>query len=203
MAESRATIEIDGTDVSDDLLRAGAEVEVDEAIGEPDAATVTMSITATAEGEWPSPIDALTTPGAELRVRVEHDDVAYTFAGVTVSAAWTIAPDGASSVVCRALDHTVDMDRVERVVAWPGTADSAIASSIFASYGFAAEVETTPAGPDPDVFTPVQRATDWMYLRALAAKRGYSTFLEVDGDKVTGHFRPIDPTASPSATRRH
>ena len=200
MADSRATIEIGGTDVSTDVLRAGAQVEVEEAIGEPDAATITMSISPTDDGEWPSALDGLAEPGVELTVRIEHDEVTYTFAGVAVGATWTIAPDGDSTLVCRALDHTVDMDRAERVVAWPGTADSAIASSIFAAYGFAAEVDTTPAGPDPDVFTPVQRATDWMFLRSLAAKWGFSTLLEVDGDKVTGHFRAIDPLAAPSAT---
>ena len=202
MSDTRATIEIGGSDVSEEVLRAGARIEVEEAIGEPDAATISVAITPTAEGEWPSIIDDLATPSAELRVTVEHDDVVYTFAGLAIGATWTIAPAGYSEVVCRALDHTVEMDRVERTVAWPGSADSAIASSIFGSYGFAADVETTPAGPDPDVCTPIQRATDWAYLRSLAGRWGYATFLEVAGDKVTGHFRPIDPTASPSATLR-
>lgn len=202
MSDTRLRIEIDGADVTGDLVAAGAQVEVEEAIGEPAAASITTALSPTDDGEWPSPVDGLAAPGAELRVRVEHGDVTYTFSGIAVGATWTIAPDGDSKIVCRALDHTVEMDRVERTVAWPGTADSAIASTIFASYGFAAEVETTPAGPDPDVFTPMQRCTDWMFLRALAAKWGFSTFVEVDGDKVTGHFRRIDPLASASATLR-
>lgn len=202
MADTRVTIELGGDDVSDDVLRAGAQIEVEEAIGEPDAATITVALAPTSDGEWPSPIDALTIPDAELRVRVEHGDVAYTFAGIAVGATWTIAPDGTSQLVCRALDHTVEMDRVERTVAWSGTADSAVAASIFSDYGLAAQIETTPAGPDPDVFTPIQRGTDWAYLRMLADRWGYSTFLEVDGDKVTGHFRPLDPLAAPMATLR-
>lgn len=202
MSDTRVTIEIAGNDVSADVLRAGAQIDVEEAIGEPDAASVTIAIEPTTEGDWPSAIDALAAPGAALRVRVEHDDVAYTFDGIAVGASWTIAPNGASQIVCRALDRAAEMDREERTVAWPGTADSAIASSIFGSYGFATDVETTPAGPDPDVFTPVQRATDWAFLQMLAAKRGYSVFLEVDGDKVTGHFRAVDPLAPPSATLR-
>ncbi len=202
MSDTRVTIEITGSDVTDDVLRAGAQIEVEEAIGEPDAASVTLSISPTSEGEWPSLLDDLASPGAELRIRVERDDVTYTFAGIAVGASWTIAPNGASQIVCRALDHTAEMDRVERTVAWPGTADSAIASSIFAAYGWATEIETTPGGPDPDVFTPIQRGTDWSFLRLLAAKWGYSTFIEVDGDKVTGHFRRIDPLAPPSATLR-
>jgi hypothetical protein len=36
----------------------------------------------------------------------------------------------------------------------------------------------------------------------LAAKWGYATFLEVDGDKTIGHFRLVDPLASPSAELR-
>ena len=85
---------------------------------------------------------------------------------------------------------------------WPGTADSAIASTIFGSYGFATEVETTPSGPDPDAFTPIQRATDLTFLRSLAAKWGFSAYLEADGDKVVGHFHLIDPLAAPAATLR-
>lgn len=202
MSDTRCTIELAGRDASENLLRAGAQVEVEEAIGEPDAASLTLAITPTADGDWPSALDELTTPGAELRVRVEHDDVAYTFDGLAVGASWTISPNAGSQIVCRALDRSAEMDRVERTVAWSGTADSAIASSIYASYGFAAEVETTPAGPDPDVFTPMQRGTDWAYLQMLAGKWGYAAFLEVDGDQVTGHFRPIDPLAAPSATLR-
>lgn len=202
MSDTRLMIEVNGADVTEALLAAGAQVEVEEAIDEPDAASVTIGVEPTSSGEWPSPLDDLAAPGAGLVVTVRRTGAAYTFSGIVVGATWTIAPDGPSQLVCRALDRTVEMDREERVVPWPGTADSAIASSIFAGYGFAAEVETTPAGPDPDVFTPVQRATDWQFLRSLAAKWGYSTFLEADGDQVTGHFRPIDPLQAPEATLR-
>lgn len=202
MSDTRLTIEVNGADVTDALLAAGAEVEVEEAIDEADAASVMAGIQPSDSGEWASALDDLATPDAELVVAIRHGTTAYTFFGIVVGATWTIAPDAASQIVCRALDRTVEMDREERVVPWPGTADSAIASTIFARYGFATEVETTPAGPDPDVFTPIQRATDWQFLRSLAAKWGYSTFLEVDGDKVTGHFRRIDPLQTPVATLR-
>ena len=86
MSDTRATIEIAGSDVSEELLRGGAQIEVEEAIGEPDAASVTVAVEATKDGEWPSPIDQLAAPGAELRVRVEHDDETYTFDGSAVGA---------------------------------------------------------------------------------------------------------------------
>lgn len=202
MSDTRLTIEVNGDDVTEALLAAGAQVEVEEAIDEPDAASVTVGVEPTRSGEWPSPLDDLAAPGAELVVTIRRATTAYAFSGIVVGATWTIAPDGPSQLVCRALDRTVEMDRDERVVPWPGTADSAIASSIFASYGFATEVETTPPGPDPDLFTPIQRATDWQFLRSLASKWGYSTFLEAEGDKVTGHFGPIDPLQAPAATLR-
>jgi hypothetical protein len=202
MSDTRLRVEINGDELTADLLEAGAAVEVEEAIDEPDAASVTVGIEARSDGEWSSLLDDLAAPDAELIVTVSRSSDAYTFAGLVVGASWKIDAEGSSEIVVRAVDRTVEMDRIERVMSWPGSADSAIASTIFSSYGFAAEVEPTPAGPSPDVFTPMQRGTDLAFLRSLAAKWGYSVFLEVDGDKVVGHFRPIDPLASASASLR-
>ncbi len=202
MADTTVVAELNGDDRTKDLLEAGALIDVEEAIGEPDAASISVGIEAADDGEWTTMIDDLAAPDAELRVQVERTSGTYTFAGLVVGATWTIDAEGDSQLVVRAIDRTVEMDRVERVVPWPGTADSAIASSIFADYGFVAEVETTPAGPSPDVFTPIQRGSDWAFLQSMAAKWGYHTFLEVDGDKIVGHFRAIDPLAPASQTLR-
>jgi hypothetical protein len=202
MSDTRLSVDINGDELTDDLLEAGAEVEVEEAIDEPDAASITVGIEAHSDGEWSSLLDELAAPDAELVVNISRSSDAYTFSGLVVGASWTIDAEGASQIVVRAVDRTVEMDRVERVMSWPGSADSAIASTIFSSYGFAAEVEPTQSGPSPDAFTPLQRGTDLAFLRSLAAKRGYSMFLEVDGDKVVGHFRTIDPAAPSSASLR-
>ncbi len=196
MADTHLVAELNGDDQTKQLLEAGAVIDVEEAIGEPDAASISVGIEATDDGEWASMLDSLAAPDAELQIRVERPTGTYTFSGLVVAASWTIDSEGDSQLVVRAIDRTVEMDRVERVVPWSGTSDSAIASTIFGSYGFATEVESTPSGPSPDAFTPIQRGTDWAFLRSLAAKWGYATFLETDGDKVVGHFRPIDPMAS-------
>ncbi len=202
MSDTKLTVRADGEDVTEALLRAGAQVEVEEAIDEADAASITVGVESGADGEWTSLLDDLAAPDGALTITIEGADASYSFIGVVVGAQWTLDRDGPSSLVVRALDRSVEMDREERVVPWPGTADSAIASTIFGSYGFAAEVETTPSGPDPDAFTPIQRATDLTFLRSLAAKWGFSAYLEADGDKVVGHFHPIDPLAAPAATLR-
>ncbi|MGH1491150.1 MAG: hypothetical protein ACRBK7_17445 [Acidimicrobiales bacterium] len=194
MADTNVVIEVNGEDLTQTLLESGAEVDVEEAIDEPDAASVTIGLEATDDGQWVSVLDELAAPDAELVVRVVGTD-AYTFSGLVVGASWTIDAEGASQMVIRAMDRSVEMDRVEHVVPWPGTADSAIASTIFANYGFGAEVETTPSGPSPDAFTPMQRGTDWAFLKSLAAKWGYSVYLETDGDQTVGHFHPVDPLA--------
>lgn len=202
MADTHLVMQLNGEDRTKQLLAAGALVDVEEAIDEPDAASISMGIEATEDGEWTSMIDDLAAPNAELHIRVERPTGTYTFSGLVVGASWTIDAEGDSQVVVRAMDRTVEMDRVERVVPWSGTSDSAIASTIFGSYGFATEVVSTPPGPSPDVFTPMQRGTDWGFLRSLAAKWGYATFLETDGDKIVGHFRPIDPLAQAAHTLR-
>lgn len=200
MSDSRLIIEVSGADVTDELLGAGARVEVEEALDDADAASISVGVAAGADGEWTSGLDDLTFPDAELSIGVSSADRSYSFAGLVAGATWTIDTDGASQLVVRAVDRTAEMDRVEQVVAWPGAADSTIASSIFAAYGFATVVEATPAGPDPTAYTPVQRGTDWAFLRSLAAKWGYATFVEVEGTRTVGHFRPINPLAAPSET---
>lgn len=202
MADTTVVAELNGEDRTRQLLEAGALFEVEESMDEPDAASISVGIEATEDGEWTTIIDDLAAPDAELVVRVERASGVYTFSGLVVGATWTIDAEGESQLVVRALDRTVAMDREERVVPWPGTADSVIASTIFSNYGFGAEVETTPDGPSPDVYTPMQRGTDWAFLQSLAAKWGYATFLEADGDKIIGHFRSLDPRAEPSQTLR-
>ena len=96
-----------------------------------------------------------------------------------------------------AIDRTLELDSEEKVVAWPGSQDSTIAEAILSSYGFTPQVETTTDSPDPDVHIVLQRGSDLAFLRSLATKWGYATFLEATEAGIVGHFEPIDPLADP------
>jgi hypothetical protein len=162
-----------------------------------DAVTIVAEVSCGADGEWTSMLDPLVSPRTPVVVQLTRDGTSYRFDGKSAEAAWQLHAAGPSQLTVKALDRTVDMDAEEKVVAWPGTPDSGIASAIFGSYGFTTQVDDTPAGPDPDVTVAIQRATDWAYLRDLAAKWGYAAYLECDGEQVVGHFHALDPLADP------
>lgn len=193
---STLLVEIGGTELTTEDL-VGVEVTAEEATEEADAVTLVARLAATPEGEWTSVLDPLTTPRTPLVVQVTTADVTYRFDGYSTEAAWSIDANGSSRLTVKAIDRTVELDAEEKVTAWPGTTDSGIAEAIFSSYGLSAEVESTPAGPDPDVHVVLQRATDWAFVRSLARKWGYAAYLEADGEDVVGHFHPIDPLAEP------
>jgi hypothetical protein len=198
MNETYLRVDVDGEDVTRDLLDAGGQIEVEEALDEADGAVLTVGVEPDDAGEWTSVLDELAVPDTRLTISVEAADASFVFAGVVVSASWVLDADAVSQLTVKAVGLATTMDRVERVVPWPDIADSAIASTIFGSYGFATHVETTPRGADPDTFTPLQRGTDLAFLRSLARKWGFAAFVEVEGDKPTGHFRAIDPLVAPS-----
>jgi len=197
MPETRVLIEIDGDSVADDQLTQIAEIQAEEASDQADALTLVAQLDAGQDGEWTSLLDPLTTPRTKVAVQITRGDTLYRFEGLSTEAGWQIDADAGSQLTVKAVDRTLELDAEEKVAAWPGTSDSGIAEAIFASYGLGAEVEETPSGPDPDVHVVLQRATDWGFLRALAAKWGYAVYLESDGTELSGHFEPLDPLADP------
>lgn len=191
-------LEIDGTEATVDDLDAVLDLRVEEATAEADALTLAVRLEATPAGEWQSLLDPLTTPRTPVVAVLTRGDVTYCFDGYSSEASWQIDTQGASQLTVKAIDRVLDLDAEEKVVAWPGSRDSDIASAIFASYSLAPHVEPTAAAPEPDVHVVMQRGTDWAFVRALAAKWGYAAYLEADEPGVvTGHFHPIDPLADP------
>jgi hypothetical protein len=196
--DSRLLVQIDGQTLDPDDLAAIAEIQVEEASDLADAATLVTSITPDDTGEWTSALDALLDPTTPLVIQVDRGAASYRFEGKPVQASWTIDPEGSSQISVQAQDRTVELDAEEKVVAWPGTQDSAIAESILSSYPFiTAQVESTTDSPDPDVHIVLQRGSDLAFLRALATKWGFAVFLEATEDGIVGHFEPIDPLADP------
>jgi Phage tail baseplate hub (GPD) len=197
MPDTQLLIELDGDPVDGDDLHDLAEVQVEEATRDADAATLTARVVPGADGEWTSLLDPLVTPRTPVAVQITRGDVTYRFEGLSTEASWAIDAEGSSQLTVKAVDRTLELDLEEKVVAWPGTSESAVAEAIFGDHGMAAEVESTPTGPDPDVHVLIQRATDWAFLRSLAARWGYVAYLESDSGRTTGHFHPIDPLEDP------
>lgn len=198
MATTRMLLEIDGTEADRDTLDALIEVRAEEATDEADAAMVTMRVDPDANGGWPSLLDPLVTPRTPLAVRLERDGRSYRFDGYSARAVWDLDAEGRSTLTVLAIDRSLDLDREEKAVAWPGQRDSAMAETIFTEHKLRAEVASTPAGFDPDVHTVMQRGTDWSFVRELAVKWGYVAYLEADDSgQVTGHFHPPAPLAEP------
>jgi phage protein D len=197
MPDTQLLIEIDGEPIAAEDLDRLLDVQVEESSEEADALTLVARVEPGADGEWTSPLDALLTPQTPVAVEVSRGDATYRFDGFSTEAAWELDAQGSSRLTVKAVDRTLELDLVEKVVSWPGTSESAIAEAIFSSYGLASEVEETPAGPDPDVHVLIQRDTDWAFLRSLAGKWGYAAYLEAEAGSPVGHFHPLDPLAEP------
>jgi hypothetical protein len=195
--DSRLLVQIDGETLSADDLSAIGEIQVEEASDLADAATLVANLTPDETGEWISVLDPLLDRSTPLVIQVTRGEASYRFEGKPMQASWTIDPEGSSQISVQAQDRTLELDAEEKIVAWPGTQDSAIADAILSSYGFEPKVETTSDSPDPDVHVVLQRESDLAFLRALAAKWGFAVFLEATEAGIVGHFEPIDPLADP------
>ena len=199
MPDTCLHLELDGAEVSRTDLPRVLEVQVEEAADAADGASVVARIEAGDDGNWTSVLDRLTDPETPLVLAVSHGEVHYRFDGLSTEAAWQLDAAGSSRLTVKAVDRTLELDREEKTLSWPGSSDSAIAEAIFASHGLASDVEPTPPGPDADVHVTMQRGSDLAFLRSLADKWGYAVYLEADRHVVTGHFRQLDPLAEPQA----
>jgi hypothetical protein len=197
MSETRLFIEIDGTELTQDELGTLGQVGVEEALEQADAATLVARLEPRGDGEWASVLDALAEPRTSLVVQVSNGEASYRFDGLSAEASWHIDAEGDSQVTVKAVDRSLELDLEERIATWPGNSESSIAEAIFGQHGLLADVEETPAGPDPDVHIVLQRGTDLAFLRSLAAKWGYDVYLEAGEIGVTGHFHTTDPLADP------
>lgn len=197
MPETSLLIELDGEPMAADDLDQLIDVQVEESSVDADALTLVARVDASADGEWRSVLDPLATPRTAVAVEVAFGEVSYRFDGLSTEVAWELDAGGASRFTAKAIDRTIELGLEEKVVAWPGTSESAIAESIFSSYGIASEVEPTPPAPDPDVHVLTQRGTDWDFVRALGDRWGYASYLESEAGAVVGHFHPLDPLADP------
>lgn len=97
----------------------------------------------------------------------------------------------------RGMDGTVLMNREEKLKAWKGKKDSAIARDIFTKeYQFTVNKDTlkdTNIDYKEDFSTTTQRETDIQFLRRLARRNGYECFVRNN----EGYFRPPQLSGKP------
>ncbi|HZF20330.1 MAG TPA: hypothetical protein VE008_11560 [Burkholderiales bacterium] len=92
------------------------------------------------------------------------------------------------------LDHSVLMDREQKLKDWSGKKDSDIAHAILVDdHKFNAVIENTEIVHEEEVSTILQRETDMHFLRRLALRNGYECYVE----GKTAFFRPPQIDASP------
>ena len=189
-------LDVDGAPVDPAILGRLRRVEVEEHAGMADVLRLTfgLSVRADASG-WDVLDDDVFTRLARVRlfVSVGSNSSQPLIEGyvVDVKADFTNEPEGSRLSVV-AFDATVLMHLEEKVRAWPGMADSDIASAIFAEYGFGPEVEATQPARQENVMTVVQRGSDMQFLRMLAQRNGYECYVDLDpaGGQTVGHFHP-------------
>ncbi|WP_111135359.1 phage late control D family protein [Micromonospora deserti] len=202
MPETRTVITVDGTPLTAHQLELVQSVSVEESLGSPDKASVTVAMDTDNNSAWNSSLDALVAPATPFAVRVSRGGASYEIDARSVSANWNFAPGGLSTLTVEGMDRSVEMDRRDVQRLWQDTTDSTIAQTLFTQYGLAAQVESTPAGMDSATYSPQQSATDWAFLQGLAGRNGFDLHVESIGGVVTGVFKRIDPTAAAQTTIR-
>lgn len=204
MAEVSYLLTIGGQPADGELLASVQSLEVEDHADLADMLRLRIAIAVAAGGShWNVVDDGLFDRLANVRVsakvgpgRAEPVIDAYV---IDSRAAFSSEP-GRSVLDVVAMDATALLSLEEKVKSWPDQADSAIASSIFSDYGFTANVRDSQPVRQQEETTTIQRGTDIAFLRKLAERNGYETFVEVAADGGTeGHFHPPDLDEQPQA----
>jgi hypothetical protein len=89
------------------------------------------------------------------------------------------------------MDDAVVLDAFERTASYPDQSDADAVNEILGRYDIGANVEDTPERHAADHQLLVQRATDWQFIRYLARRNGFVSYLEFDAAAggVVGHFK--------------
>lgn len=191
------SLKIDGDAVSDADLAAIVDIQAEEGVDLGDALILAAEIRPRADGEWASPIDRLAMPGVKVSMELRSGSFVYRFEGTSAQAEWKKEGTAPPRLTVKAIDKSAELDAEERAKAWSGQTDSAIASSIFSTYHVQAKVDATTKALEPEVHVVLQRGSDWSFLLARAERCGFSVFFETEATGPVGHFRKLDPTASP------
>jgi len=197
MPETRTVITVDGSPLRGPDLDLVRSVSVEEALGSQAKVSLTVTMLTGARSAWTSPLDALVSAAKPFTVAISRGDETCSVDARSVGASWSFVPGGASTLTVEGLDRSVELDRRDVQRLWQDATDADIAQRIFAEHGLNADVDSTPSGTDSDTYSPQQNATDWAFLKSLAARNGFDVYVESDAGVATGRFRRINVTASP------
>lgn len=189
-------VSIDGVPISQELLQAIQQIEVEDHATMADMLRlrVVIGVKDGASG-WSVVDDEIFSRLANIRIavavgsgRAETLINAYV---IETNATFANQP-GTSILNVVAMDPTVLLNLEEKVKPWPNMADSDVANSIFTSpdYKFVPVVDTTTWRRQENDQTMIQRGTDMQFLQQLARRNGFEIYVETNGTTglVEGHF---------------
>ena len=199
MAGLTYTLLIDEQPATSDVIGAVRELEVDDSMDRASAFRIQLAMSSTADGDWSLLAGDLFRPLTPVNVRVGIGTTSESLIKGYVTAVQALFEErpGESSLEVTGVDASVRMNLEEKVRAWPNLSDAEIAERIFGEYGLDADTTSTSPTRSESETTTTQRSTDIRFLRRLAARNGYSCYVETDpsSDAETGVFAPLDLTA--------
>lgn len=188
------TLTIDGAPASADIIAAIREIEVEDHAEMADMMRLRLAVAVRENGSgWTVLDEELFERLTNLRLSVtvgSNNSIPLIDAYVIDTNTEFAYQHGNSVLEVVAMDPTVLMNLEEKVRPWPDMADSDIASTIYGEYGFSAQVEQTQPTRQEVDRTVMQRGTDIQFLRELARRNGYESYVELNTDtgQVEGHF---------------
>lgn len=190
------TLSIEGVPVSQDLLQAIQQIEVEDHASMADMLRLQLVI-GVKDGccGWSFVDDDIFQRLAHIRIsvavgsgRAETLINAYI---IETNATFGNQP-GSSILNVVAMDPTVLMNLQQVVKPWPNRSDSDIAREIFTSpdYTFTPIIDPTNWRRQENEQTVIQRGTDIQFLQELARRNGFEIYIETNGltGAVEGHF---------------
>ncbi len=190
---------------ADDFYPQVIEIEVEDNADQADTFRIRLGIRLQDDGSWTNLDDDRFGLFKKVRVEAGFSDGStevLTEGYITEVDLHFEDPAQGPFMDIRGLDASVLMSLEEKIVTWPNTSDSDIATQILSGYGFTPDVTSTnPTHQDNDV-TVIQHATDLLFLRQLARKNGFEVGVERDftSGQTTGYFRPPGLSSTPQKT---
>jgi phage protein D len=197
--DTRVSITVGGSPIAPGDLNRVRTVTVSEAMYAQTQVSIEVTVEADSTSNWTSPLDSLVHPMAVFEVTITRGSDSLVVPARAASASWSLAAGDLSTLTIAGIDASADLDREEHDKSWGGTSDAAIAMALLAPFQSVRAGQTaTPDGTDK--FTPHQRATDWSFLKTLAARNDFDIYVESENGILVGVFDKIDPLAPPQGS---
>lgn len=199
MSDTSVKVTVDGHPLTANDLALIRSVDVSEAMNAQTQVSIVATCNVDNASNWSTPLDSLVAPFARFTVEIDRGPDSLVVPARATSASWSLQAGDLSTLTIAGLDASADLDREERDRSWAGVSDADVASTLLAPVA-TPQVGTTPPPDGTDHFTPHQRATDWSFLRTLAARNDFDVYLSSQNGVLLGVFDRIDPTAAAQAS---